>query len=134
MELGMSATIMPWTRSPLRAFVVIPGDEIGRDFVLVREGGYPIDGGLEPTQRPLATVLRRLRAKLRSLRNAASAMIASTKSDTARALAWFATEYATQALYAPDAAHALDDLNKLCTRFMLTAMQAEQIDLERFAE
>ncbi|OBX20290.1 hypothetical protein A9995_00725 [Erythrobacter sp. QSSC1-22B] len=74
------------------------------------------------------------RSKLRSLRNAAAAMIASTESDTARALAWFATEYATQALYSPGATQALDDLNKLCTRFMLTAIQAEQIDLERFGE
>jgi hypothetical protein len=74
------------------------------------------------------------RAKLRTYRNAASAMIANTESDTARALAWFTTEYATGALYAPGAADALDDLNKLCRRLMLTAMQAEQIDVLRFPE
>lgn len=74
------------------------------------------------------------RALLRSYRNAATAMIASTQSDIARGLAWTASEYATGALYSPGAVHALDELNKLCKRLMLTAMQAEQIDLERFAE
>ncbi len=68
------------------------------------------------------------RAKLRSLRNAAAAMIAETNSGTARGLAWIASDYATEALYAARAADALDDLNKFCTRLMLTAMQAEQID------
>lgn len=68
------------------------------------------------------------RAKLRSLRNAATAMVNNTDSSTARGLAWFAIEYATEALYAPDASEALEDLNKFCTRLMLTAMQAEQID------
>ncbi|OBX20289.1 hypothetical protein A9995_00720 [Erythrobacter sp. QSSC1-22B] len=66
-DLPTSSTIIPWTRVPLRAFVVIPGDEIGRDFVLVRQGGYPIDGGLEPMQGPLATVLRHLRDDPRGL-------------------------------------------------------------------
>lgn len=68
------------------------------------------------------------RAKLRSLRNAATAMITATESPTARGLAWIASDYSTEALYAPAAADALDDLNKFCTRLMLTAMQAEQID------
>lgn len=74
------------------------------------------------------------RSKLRELRNAATAMVNSTDSDSARSLAWMTIEYATGALYAPGATDALDDLNKLCTRLMLTAMQAEQLDLERFAE
>lgn len=74
------------------------------------------------------------RAKLRSLRNAATAMIGSTESGNARSLAWMANDYATGALFAPGAAHALDGLNKLCTRLMIVAMQAEQLDLERFAE
>ena len=74
------------------------------------------------------------RALLRSYRNAASALIASTQSDVARGLAWMASDYVTGALYAPGAACALDELNKLCKRLMLTAIQAEQIDLERFAE
>ena len=74
------------------------------------------------------------RAKLRSYRNAATAMRTNTDSDTARGLANVAIEYATGALYAPGATDVLDDLNKLCKRLMLTAMQAEQIDLERFAQ
>lgn len=74
------------------------------------------------------------RAKLRSLRNAATGLISSTDSDTARALAWHTIEYATGALFAPGAAASLADLNKLCQRFMLTAMLAEQIDAERFAQ
>jgi hypothetical protein len=41
------------------------------------------------------------RAKLRSYRNAAQAMIANTGSDTARQLAWLVVEYATPNLYAP---------------------------------
>lgn len=69
------------------------------------------------------------RAKLRSLRNSAAAMISATDSATARTLAWLASDYATEALYAPAAASALDDLNRFCTRLMLTAMQAEQIDV-----
>ena len=77
---------------------------------------------------------REKREKLRSYRNAATAMIARTDSDSARALAWMASDYATGALYNAGASCALDDLNKLCRRLMLTAMQAEQIDLERFAE
>ena len=74
------------------------------------------------------------RAKLRSLRNAATAMRTNTDSDNARCLADMAIEYATGALYAPGAADDLDDLNQLCTRLMKTAMQAEIIDIERLAE
>ncbi len=69
------------------------------------------------------------RAKLRSLRNAAAAMIAATESDTARGLAWIASDYITTAIYAPASPEALDDLAKFATRLMLTAMQAEKIDL-----
>lgn len=74
------------------------------------------------------------RALLRSYRNAATAMRTNTQSDVARGLANLTIEYASGALYAPAAEPWLDDLNKLCKRLMLTAMQAEQIDLERFAE
>jgi hypothetical protein len=70
-----------------------------------------------------------LRAKLRALRNTASAMVSNTESDTARQLAWIVVEYATPALYAPGTPVAFADLNKLCTRLMLTAMQAENMDL-----
>jgi hypothetical protein len=69
------------------------------------------------------------RAKLRSIRNAAAAMIAATDSGTARHLAWIASDTVTQALYAPGATDALDELIQFCTRLMLTAMQAEKIDL-----
>lgn len=76
---------------------------------------------------------REKRVLLRGYRNAATAMIASTESNNARALAWMANDYVTGSLYNTGATYALDDLNKLCRRLMLTAMQAEEIDLERFA-
>ncbi len=69
------------------------------------------------------------RAKLRSYRNAASGMIASTECDTARQLAWLVVEYATPNLYADAPAEWLDKLNLLSKRLMLTAMQAEEMDL-----
>lgn len=75
-----------------------------------------------------------LRSKLRSLRNTATALINSTDSDNARALGWMIVEYATGSLYAPGAAPALDEINILCTRLLKVAVQAEQLDLERFAE
>jgi hypothetical protein len=70
-----------------------------------------------------------LRAKLRALRNTANAMISNTESDTARQLAWIVVDCATPALYAPGTPVAFADLNKFCTRLMLTAMQAENMDL-----
>ena len=73
------------------------------------------------------------RAKLRGFRNAATAMIASTDCDNARALAWMVNDYATEALFCPAAAEALDDLNQLCRRLMLTAIQAEQMNDARMA-
>ena len=69
------------------------------------------------------------RAKLRSYRNAASAMIGTTECDTARHLAWTVIEYASANLYAPASIEWLDKLNLLCKRLMLTAMQAEEMDL-----
>lgn len=39
-----------------------------------------------------------------------------------------ASDYATGALYAPGAAPELDNLNQFCTRLMITAMQAQEID------
>jgi len=68
------------------------------------------------------------RAKLRSYRNAASAMIAGTQSDTARALAWCVIEWASPFLYAPAPNEWLDRLNLLSKRLMLTAMQAEEME------
>lgn len=69
------------------------------------------------------------RAKLRSYRNAASALVARTESDTARALAWQVIEWASPWLYQPGAPlEWLDQLNTLAKRLMLTAMQAESMD------
>ena len=69
------------------------------------------------------------RAKLRSFRNAASAMVGTTESDTARHLAWTVIEYASPNLYAPAPLEWLDKLNLLCKRLMMTAMQVEEMDL-----
>jgi hypothetical protein len=68
------------------------------------------------------------RAKLRSYRNAAQAMIANTGSDTARQLAWLVVEYATPNLYAPAPLGWLTELNRFAHRLMLTAIQVEDID------
>lgn len=69
------------------------------------------------------------RAKLRSYRNAASALVARTDSDTARALAWTVIEWASPNLYAPGLPlEWLDQLNTLAKRLMVTAMQAERLD------
>ena len=67
------------------------------------------------------------RVKLRSYRNAASAMIAKTESDTARFLAWQIVEWATPNLYAPAPLEWLDKLNLLARRLILTAYQAEEM-------
>lgn len=68
------------------------------------------------------------RAKLRSFRNAASAMIASTDSADARRLAWMATETITPLLFCPGLDTAeLVEVGKFAKRLMLTAMQAEQL-------
>lgn len=69
-----------------------------------------------------------LRAKLRTMRNCASAMIAKTDSDTARALAWTCSEYATAYVYAGADHDTLSEVGRFCNRLMLTAMQAESID------
>lgn len=69
-----------------------------------------------------------LRAKLRTFRNCAAAMIAKTDSDTARSLAWMCSEYATSHLYAGVEDQTLMEIGRFCNRLMLTAMQAEQID------
>ena len=68
-----------------------------------------------------------LRAKLRSYRNAASALVGSTSCDTARHLAWVVIEWASPNLYAPAPIEWLEKLNLLAKRLMLTAMQAEQM-------
>lgn len=83
--------------------------------------------GIDPAER-------NKRMRLRALRNTATALVNGTDSDNARGLGWMVVEYATGSLYAPSAAGALDELNLLCTRLLKVAVQAEQLDLERFAE
>lgn len=68
------------------------------------------------------------RAKLRSIRNAATAMVSATESSSARKLAWMAIDYITEILFASAKLQALDDIDRLGTRLMLTAMQVEMID------
>ena len=68
------------------------------------------------------------RAKLRSYRNAATAMIAVTESDTARLMAWQVVEWATPNLYAAAPLEWLDRLNLLSSRLLKTAMTAEELD------
>ena len=63
----MSAALIPFPRTPLRAFVVIPGDEIGRDWCKVNAGGWPIDGAPRVSEGPLYLVLRRLQDDPRGL-------------------------------------------------------------------
>jgi hypothetical protein len=70
------------------------------------------------------------RAKLRSYRNAASAMVASANSDLARNLAWSAIEYASANLYAPAPLDWLDKVNGISRRLLITAMQAEDMHIE----
>lgn len=69
-----------------------------------------------------------LRSKMKSLRNSAQAMIRRTTSDTARHLAWEVVERVTVWIYEPASLIELGDLNRLFTRLMLTAIQAENID------
>lgn len=68
-----------------------------------------------------------LRAKLRSYRNAASALIASTECCEARSLAWMAAEAITRLIYAPAENEELAELGTFAKRLMLTAMQAEDL-------
>lgn len=68
------------------------------------------------------------RAKLRAYRNAASAMISATHSETARVLAWQAIEWISPNLYAPAPLEFLDLLNQLVSRLLRTAITAEDLD------
>ena len=69
------------------------------------------------------------RAKLRSHRNAAMAMISTCRSDTARILAWQAIEWIAPHIYAPASIEHLDGLLHLVSRLLRTAITAE--DFER---
>lgn len=68
------------------------------------------------------------RAKMRSYRNAATAMIATTPSDTARLLAWKAIEWISPNLYAPAPVEWLEKINHLVSRLLHTAMTADELD------
>lgn len=78
---------------------------------------------------PIPDEERERREKLRSHRNAATAMISTCHSDTARLLAWQAIEWIAPHLYAPAPIEFLDRLIQLVTRLLKTAITAE--DLER---
>ena len=69
-----------------------------------------------------------LRAKLRSHRNVAAAVIAKTESPTARQLAWIVTEYTAETIFAPMDHAFLAEVGKFCTRLLVTAMQAERLE------
>lgn len=77
--------------------------------------------GIEPEEYEI-------RAKLRTIRNCAAAFIAKTGSDTARALAWTCSDYATSYVYAGADKDTLNEVGRFCHRLMVTAMQAEGID------
>ena len=69
-----------------------------------------------------------LRDKVRSMRNCAAALIVKTHSDTARALGWICSDYATAHIYAGVDHAALAEIIRFCNRLLVTAMQAEAID------
>ena len=70
-----------------------------------------------------------LRDKMRSYRNAASQLTGNARSDTARQLAWATIEWASPNLYNPAPVDWLAQVNRLCRRLLLTAMQAEDMAL-----
>lgn len=59
----MSAKILNFPRVPIRAYVIIPGEDPRRDFCEVKRGGYPIDDDGRIMQGPLARVLETLRSQ-----------------------------------------------------------------------
>ena len=57
----MSAALIPFPRTPIRAIVIIPDDEPNRDYCRAVIGGYPLENGDTVNLRgPLRTVLRRM--------------------------------------------------------------------------
>lgn len=68
------------------------------------------------------------RAKLRSLRNAATAQLAKAESTTAKQLAYVVIEYLAECLYAPLTLPALAELLQFCKRLMIVSCQAENIE------
>lgn len=85
---------------------------------------------------PLRTILGDIpsdeherRAKLMAYRNASQGMIAQTQSDSARALAWMASDWIAPFLF--DRAvpvEFLDRITVLVSRLLKTAISAEEID------
>lgn len=71
-----------------------------------------------------------LRAKMRSYRNVASCMVHRSESNTARQLAWLVVDYATLWIYAAASEGQIKELNRFFYRLLITAMQAESIDLQ----
>lgn len=67
------------------------------------------------------------RAKMRSYRNAASKLLGSAHCDLSRHLAWATIEWASPTLYNPAPLEWLDQVNQLCKRLLITAMQAEDM-------
>ena len=92
----------------------------------------------EPTIAPLddiATFLPgitsdeyELRAKLRSYRNAATAMVHNTDRNNARAPAWMVIEYVSDTIYAPAHPDIVPALRQLCRWLMPAAMQIEELN------
>ena len=68
------------------------------------------------------------RAKLRSLRNTAAAMIAESRSADARTLAWVCSDRVTEFIYAPAPLWLLDKVAKLCTRTIVVASDTHGFD------
>ena len=78
---------------------------------------------------PIPDEERERRAKLMAYRNAASAMIAQTRSDTARSLAFLACDWIAPFLFDRAAPVAfLDRLTVLVSRLLKTAITAEELD------
>lgn len=59
--------ILPFTRTPLRALVIIPGDHPSIDYCRLVAGGWPIDGGVPGIGGPLQLVLRKAKDDPRGL-------------------------------------------------------------------
>lgn len=69
------------------------------------------------------------RARLRTYRNVAAAIIGQSESPTARQLAWLASDYCFELGLAPASAALLDDVGKLCQRMLICAAHAERLEL-----
>lgn len=59
--------ILQFTRTPIRALVIIPGDDPRIDYCRLVAGGWPIDGGVPDIVGPLELVLRKAKDDPRGL-------------------------------------------------------------------